>query len=97
MPKRSRALDTLPPQVQAQLQRLGYQQMAVGAQGHESSLDNALSACAAFGLSLRQARQELGRVSAVVAGWAEHFAQAGVAPRDIDTLIPCLDRPGLRA
>ncbi|MEX8521833.1 MAG: type II toxin-antitoxin system HipA family toxin [Leptothrix ochracea] len=88
----SPAFDVLPSG-----QALGYQQMRVGTAGAESSLDNALSMCSAFGLSRDQAVAEARTVAAVVDDWQPAFRAAGVSPTDIAQLAEQLDRPFLRA
>lgn len=76
-------------------QALGYQALAVGKQGAASSIENALSMSAAYGLNWLQAVDEARRVAEVVAGWREHFAAAGVAPKVIAQLADFIDRPFL--
>lgn len=78
-------------------QSLGYQQMRVGADGADSTLDNALSECVQFGLKRPAAIDEVRRVCAVVAGWQAHFLRTGVAGRDVAELARHIDRPALRA
>jgi serine/threonine-protein kinase HipA len=85
------AYDVLPS-----AQGLGYQQFRVGVDAGDSTLDNALSMSAQFGLKPAAAQQELRTVAAVVAGWREHFASAGVTARDMDLLAEHIDRPFLR-
>jgi serine/threonine-protein kinase HipA len=87
----SPAFDVLPSG-----QALGYQQMRVGADGADSTLANALSECAQFGLKKNAALQEVRRVCKVVAGWRAHFVQAGVSDVDIESLAGQIDRPFLR-
>lgn len=87
----SPAFDVLPSG-----QALGYQQMRVGAQAADSTLVNALSECAQFGLKKAEATEQVKTVCAVVAGWAKHFARAGVSGRDIESLAGQIDRPFLR-
>jgi serine/threonine-protein kinase HipA len=77
-------------------QALGYQQMRVGSDGADSTLANALSECAQFGLKKDAALQEVRRVCEVVAGWRAHFVQAGVSDADIESLAGQIDRPFLR-
>lgn len=77
-------------------QALGYQQMRVGSAGADSTLANAISECAQFGLKKDAALQEVRRVCRVVAGWRAHFAQAGVSDADIESLAGQIDRPFLR-
>jgi serine/threonine-protein kinase HipA len=87
----SPAFDVLPSG-----QALGYQQMRVGSDGADSTLANALSECAQFGLKKDAALQEVRRVCEVVAGWRAHFAQVGVSDADIESLAGQIDRPFLR-
>lgn len=87
----SPAYDVLPA-----AQSLGYQQMLVGLNGSESTLDNALSLANQFGLTLAQARAQAGEVARVVDAWREHFAARGVRPADLDTLAAHIDRDALR-
>jgi serine/threonine-protein kinase HipA len=87
----SPAYDVLPS-----AQGLGYQQMRVGADGADATLDNALSMCAQFGLKTAAARAEIRRVVEVVRRWQSHFAALGVTPSDIDLLAQHIDRPFLR-
>jgi serine/threonine-protein kinase HipA len=78
-------------------QALGYQQMRVGADGTVSSLDNALSEHAQFGLRLGEAQQLIRDLVNVVARWPAHFAACGVRRQDLDSLAEQIDRPGLLA
>lgn len=87
----SPAYDVLPS-----AQGLGYQQMRVGADGADATLDNALSMCAQFGLKTEAARAETRRVAEVVSRWQQHFAELGVTPADIELLAQHIDRPFLR-
>jgi serine/threonine-protein kinase HipA len=77
-------------------QALGYQQLRVGADGADSTLDNALSMSGQFGLKPAAAQAELRRVAEVVSGWREHFASVGVRPGDIELIAEQVDRPFLR-
>lgn len=86
----SPAFDVLPSG-----QALGYQQLRVGAQGHESTIDNALTEARFFGLKEREAEAEVSRVARAVDGWRDHFQRAGVSPRDIGLLADQIDRPFL--
>ena len=87
----SPAFDVLPA-----AQGLGYQQMRVGAQGHEASLSNALSEAAAFGLRADTARSIVGQISQQVAQWKTVFQALGVQPADIEALAHYLDGARLR-
>lgn len=77
-------------------QALGYQQMRVGADMADSTLANALTEAAQFGLTPRQARQAVQGVAAVVSCWQAHFAACGVSPGDRERLALQIDRPFLR-
>jgi serine/threonine-protein kinase HipA len=74
----------------------GYQEFICGAQGRESTLDNAMSDCAAFGLTPADAAADIMQVIVVVNTWREHFAQAGVSARDIETLAERIDGDNLK-
>jgi serine/threonine-protein kinase HipA len=74
----------------------GYQEFICGAQGRESTLDNAMSQCEAFGLLTEQAAAEVARVIEVVNGWQAHFAQQGVTARDLRSLAERIDGQALR-
>jgi serine/threonine-protein kinase HipA len=69
----------------------GYQEFNCGAQGHDSTLDNAMSECAAFGLLPAEAAEEVARVIAVVNTWQAHFAKMGVSAVDIEHLANFID------
>ena len=82
----SPAFDVLPA-----AQGLGYQQMRVGAQGHESSIANALSQARAFGLTDALARQTVSVIAAQVAQWKTVFKSLNVRDADLDLLAQYLD------
>ncbi|MBY0238390.1 MAG: HipA domain-containing protein [Burkholderiaceae bacterium] len=69
----------------------GYQEFICGALGRDSTLDNAMSQCDAFGLLPAEAAAEVTAVIAVVNTWKEHFAEAGVTQRDIEDLAERID------
>ena len=69
----------------------GYQEFICGAQGRDSTLENAMSQCDAFGLSPAEAAAEVVTVIDVVNTWQQWFAQAGVTVRDIASLAERLD------
>ena len=73
-------------------QALGYQQLRVGADMGDSTLGNALSESAQFGLSKVEAKQEIGRVARAVQGWRGHFAAAGISQADLASLTLQIDR-----
>jgi serine/threonine-protein kinase HipA len=77
-------------------QALGFQQMRVGEQAADSTLANALSMSALFGLKKDEAASEARVVAAVVSGWKEHFAGCGVSRQDIEYYAAQIDRPFLR-
>jgi serine/threonine-protein kinase HipA len=76
-------------------QALGYQQMRVGVDMADSTLANALSEHAQFGLKRGEAEAQVRQVAAVVAGWKHHFAVAGVRAVDVESLAQQVDRPFL--
>lgn len=82
----SPAFDVLPA-----AQGLGYQQMRVGAQGHEASIANALSEARTFGLTQTQARQMVREIATEVAQWKTVFRGLGVCDANIDLLAQYLD------
>lgn len=69
----------------------GYQEFICGAQGRDSTLENAMSQCEAFGLRPLDAATEIVQVIEVVNAWKAHFAQVGVTKRDIDSLAQQID------
>ena len=75
----------------------GYQEFICGAQGRDSTLENAMSQCEAFGLLPAEAAAEVVTVIDVVNVWQEHFAQVGVAERDIASLAERIDSEELLA
>jgi serine/threonine-protein kinase HipA len=69
----------------------GRQEFVCGDLGHESSLHNAMSQCASFGLTPSEAATQVRRVIAVVDAWAQHFSACGVTPGDIEQLAQRID------
>ena len=69
----------------------GYQEFICGTQGRDSTLENAMSQCDAFGLLPTEAAAEVAIVISVVGAWQDHFAQAGVTVRDIASLAKRID------
>ncbi len=65
---------------------LGYQQIRVSADQHDSTLRNSVSGHARFGLTLAQAQAELAQVQALVKGWRRYFQGVGVPDQDLDVL-----------
>jgi serine/threonine-protein kinase HipA len=80
------AFDVLPA-----AQGLGVQAMQVGSAGSESTIENALSQAAAFGLRRAQAKAIAQDVARAVNGWKDHFRAAGVTPIDIEMLSQYID------
>ncbi len=87
----SPAYDVLPSGLALRVQSL-----EVGTAGHESSLSNALSMAAAFGLAAAPAHAEVQAVLAVVENWRSHFAQHQVPAPTIEQLSHQLNQPALR-
>jgi serine/threonine-protein kinase HipA len=85
------AFDVLPA-----CQGLGYQQMRVGQDGADASIENACSEAALFGLSAAEAWAQAARVAKVCSQWKLHFSQAGVGATDIEHLSRFIDRDFLR-
>jgi serine/threonine-protein kinase HipA len=73
-------------------QALAYQQMRVGSAGADSTLANALSESAQFGLPKKDAENDVRLVVAVVNGWRAHFRNCGVREADIEALAGQIDR-----
>lgn len=69
----------------------GHQEFGVGADGHDSTLANAMSQCAMFGLSAPEASNEIKRVIAAVNGWKAYFQSCGVSNADLDSLAERID------
>ena len=86
----SPAYDVLPS-----AQALGFQQMRVGEQEADSTLDNALSMAPMFSLDRNAAVREVKAVVRVVDTWQAHFKACGVSRGDIDSYAEQLDRPFL--
>lgn len=83
----SPAFDVLPSG-----QALGYQQMRVGENEADSTIENALSMCRSFGLTKDAAAKEARKVSRAVDGWKDHFEKAGVTRADLASLEAQIDR-----
>ena len=75
----------------------GYQEFICGAQGRDSTLENAMSQCGAFGLLPAEAAAEVAAVIDIVNAWQEHFVQAGVTAHDIESLAERIDGEELLA
>jgi len=75
----------------------GSQEFICGAQGRDSTLGNAMSQCEAFGLRTADAAADVAATIDCVSAWKEHFKQAGVRPRDIESLAERIDGDELLA
>jgi serine/threonine-protein kinase HipA len=73
----------------------GRQEFRVGAEGHDSTLVNALSQCQSFGLTLDQATKEIADLIRCVNGWRAHFENCGVSSADVANLADRIDGPSL--
>jgi serine/threonine-protein kinase HipA len=71
----------------------GYQEFVCGTFGRDSTLENAMSECEAFGLLPSEAAQEVVQVIAVVNTWKEHFEQVRVTTSDVAYLAAFIDGP----
>lgn len=78
------------------LQNMGYQALAVGRMGAESSLENALSEINEFGIKRPRAIALVRQVAEVVAQWPDFFRQQGVSPADMELLAASIDREALK-
>src|SRR5262249_31238292 len=87
----SPAFDVLPSG-----QALGFQQMRVGDQEADSTLENALSMSRMFSLTKDEAAKEVRYVVRVVDGWKDHFSACGVTAGDIELYAQHIDRPFLK-
>jgi serine/threonine-protein kinase HipA len=76
-------------------QALGYQQMRVGSDDADATIDNTLSMCAQFGLKRDAAVAQAREVARVVRRWTTHFANVGVGVRDLEYHAAQIDRPFL--
>jgi serine/threonine-protein kinase HipA len=75
----------------------GYQEFICGADGGDSTLDNAMSQCDAFGLTQTEAVAQVGEVIAIVNAWKAHFETLGVSSGDITQLTEWIDGDTLLA
>jgi serine/threonine-protein kinase HipA len=69
----------------------GSQEFICGAMGRDSTLENAMSRCEAFGLSPAEAAAGVAQVIQAVEGWKDHFRLMGVTERDIESLAERID------
>lgn len=75
----------------------GHHEFAIGDEGRDGTLSNAMSQCQSFGLSTAEAAAEVLRVIQVVDGWKAHFKACGVSTADIDELARRIDGEALLA
>jgi serine/threonine-protein kinase HipA len=75
----------------------GHQEFIVGLAGRDSTLANAMSQSALFGLTTKSASQEVLGVISVVNRWREHFKSCGVTDADVASLAQRIDGGGLLA
>jgi serine/threonine-protein kinase HipA len=64
------------------------QSIGVGAMGAASTMDNALSQCGRFYLSLEEAKKIIEQVREAVSHWRTVFLEAGISHRDIPAFCP---------
>lgn len=77
---------------------MGFQSMAINAQGQTAASTQAILASApAFLLSQSDARALAAEVASAVSSWRVTFAECGVSEIDIDTLATFIDSPSLRS
>jgi serine/threonine-protein kinase HipA len=76
-------------------QALGFQQLRVGEDEADATLDNALSMADMFALKKDAAIQQVREVVAVVNEWQKHFSECGVTRGDVDSYAQQIDRPFL--
>lgn len=69
----------------------GHQDFGVGDDGRDSTLSNAMSKHASFGLTPLEASTEVLKVIHVVDGWKDHFKTHAVSDRDIEELAQRID------
>ena len=64
--------------------------LTVGSYGHTASIYNLLSQASRFGLSVEDARQEIGRIVAAIRQWRDSFFSCGVSTEDIEYIAPAI-------
>jgi serine/threonine-protein kinase HipA len=79
------------------VQGLGQQQLRVGKDQADATIDNALSESQAFGLTRDMAVDAVKRVVSAVERWKDVFREHGVSGRDMDQLAQYIDGPRLQA
>lgn len=76
----------------SQLHALGYQGMTVGAQGRASSMENALSECARFGLGWAEAQALIDAIKAAIGDWEKIYRASGVDQESIKRVATVMQR-----
>lgn len=79
------------------VQGLGEQQLRIGAQGTDSTIENALSEAEAFGLTKKAAVGVAKQVAAGVSNWKAFFQSHGVAQKDLAIIAQYIDGRHLEA
>lgn len=69
----------------------GEQSMGVGLFGRKSSIENALSAAADFGIKQSESYQIVNDIINVLSGWRSHFQASGVGPGDMQVLCKIIE------
>lgn len=77
-------------------QALGFQQLRVGEQEADSTMENALSMSRMFSLAEDAAVAQVKSVARIVNQWQEHFAGCGVTRSDIELCAEQIDRSFLK-
>jgi len=78
----------------SQLHALGYQGMTVGTAGRSSSMENALSECARFGLGAAEARAIIDETKQGMQGWEALYRASGVDDVAIQRVATAMTRVG---
>lgn len=74
---------------------LGHQSMRVGAHGHESSIENAMTGVSRYWLTPKTAREQARRVAQAIDSWRAHFSAQGISQTSIEELARHIDRTEL--
>ena len=81
--------------VVSSLSGIGYQSLVVGRDRNNSTLENALSEAASFGLKQPLAKEIVREVAQGIDGWQVHFKVCGITDADMATLAQYLDNERL--
>lgn len=73
----------------------GHQEFKCGKEAFASTLVNAMSECALFGMIDAEAASEVISIIEVVNSWKQHFKEVGVSDRDIESLAQIIDGTAL--